>query len=71
MKVLSMTEVHEVIAKPNTVTIYDPPSGWRYGFPKQFLPEGLSVAATLVRDGYPKKDAEWAAQHTRYWEEKI
>lgn len=34
--------------------IYDPPSGWKYGFPKPYRPrKGESLAETLLRDGYP------------------
>jgi len=53
-------------------TIYDPPSGWMHGFPRQFLPEsGESLEDTLIRDGYPRKDAGWASEHTRFWETEI
>lgn len=46
---------------------YDPPSGWMYGFPKVYAPrEGEAVAETLVRDGYPVKEAAWAAKYTRF-----
>jgi hypothetical protein len=52
--------------------IYDPPSGWMYGFPKQYMPlDGESFVETLVRDGYPIKDAEWAQHHTRFWGQPI
>lgn len=34
--------------------MYDPPSGWRYGFPRPYKPlPGESLADTLRRDGYP------------------
>ena len=34
--------------------VYDPPEGWRYGFPKLYRPlEGESLRDTLIRDGYP------------------
>lgn len=39
------------------VQVYDPPGGWRYGFPKIYKPvKGESLAATLARDGYPAKE---------------
>ena len=39
--------------------VYDPPSGWKYGFPKPYQPkEGESLAETLLRDGYPAKELE-------------
>ena len=46
---------------------YDPPQGWRYGFPKPYRPlEGETFVETLIRDGYPAADAEWASVHTRF-----
>lgn len=49
---------------------YDPPSGWMYGFPKAW-PEGLkptqeNVKKQLILDGYPAKDATFAAKHCRF-----
>ena len=40
--------------------LYDPPSGWMYGFPKPYKPlkdkDGIDedIAETLKRDGYPE-----------------
>lgn len=52
----------------NDSTFYDPPSGWRYGFPKPYKPltpdEPLHV--TLLRDGYPEEDIDFATQHCRF-----
>lgn len=46
---------------------YDPPSGWRYGFPRPYLPkEGESLRDTLIRDGYPEKDADFACKYCRF-----
>jgi hypothetical protein len=43
---------------------YDPPSGWNYGFPKPFNPlPDESLVETLIRDGYPAKDAVFGAKH--------
>jgi dUTP pyrophosphatase len=54
--------------KEKSITMYDPPEGWKYGFPKQYLPkDGETVKDTLIRDGYPEKDAEFAGQHSRFW----
>lgn len=51
------------------VVIYDPPSGWMYGFPREYHPETAftPLKETLIKDGYPEKDAEMAAKHTRFW----
>jgi hypothetical protein len=50
-------------------TIYDPPSGWTCGFPREYKPlPGESLADTLRRDHYPEKlDPDFAAKHTRFW----
>jgi hypothetical protein len=52
------------------ITIYDPPSGWQYGFPRQYKPlEGESIEQTLLREGYPQKEIDWgAAKYCRFWE---
>ena len=50
-------------------TIYDPPEGWRWGFPKPYKPlTGESFRDTLKRDGYPESLMEVAEMATRFWE---
>lgn len=47
--------------------IYDPPSGWRYGFPRPYNPlPNESLKDTLIRDGYPEKEAEFGAKYCRF-----
>ncbi len=47
--------------------LYDPPSGWRFGFPKPYRPMAdEALEDTLVRDGYPKSSAEFGAKHCRF-----
>jgi len=42
---------------PKRQLLYDPPSGWLYGFPKPYRPlPGESIEETLRRDGYPEKE---------------
>ncbi|RJF90645.1 hypothetical protein [Sphingomonas cavernae] len=36
-----------------TVTMIDPPEGWRYGFPKAMPADVTDVPAWLVSEGYP------------------
>jgi len=54
------------------MTIYDPPAGWRYGFPREYKPlPNETLAQTLLRDGYPQKEIDWGgAEHVRFWEVK-
>lgn len=50
--------------------IYDPPSGWRYGFPKEYLPlPGETLRETLLRDGYPQHEIDALGDHLfcRFW----
>lgn len=48
--------------------MYDPPDGWRYGFPKPYRPlPGETFEDTLLRDGYPEKLITIALDHTRFW----
>lgn len=51
---------------------YDPPAGWRYGFPKEYMPvKGESLADTLRRDGYPQVEIDNGGdEYVRFWERK-
>lgn len=48
--------------------IYDPPSGWMYGFPKPYKPlDGETLEQTLLRDGYPQYEIDrGGAKHCRF-----
>jgi hypothetical protein len=48
--------------------LYDPPSGWRYGFPRPYeAVEGESLEQTLLRDGYPQLEIDnGGAKHCRF-----
>jgi len=57
------------------VTYVDPPSGWKYGFPKVMpddLPGNPTFREWLVREGYPKELIEDFGDsfHCSYWEEE-
>lgn len=59
--------------KMSKVTMCDPPSGWRYGFPKPLpkdLPDGESVIPWLLSEGYPQKEIDNCGDYfyCRYWE---
>jgi hypothetical protein len=48
----------------------DPPSGWRYGFPKLWDPEvNENCLEWLVAEGYPQKEIDKMGKHfyTRQW----
>ena len=48
--------------------LYDPPAGWRYGFPKPYKPlPGETLEQTLLRDGYPQHEIDNAgAKYCRF-----
>jgi len=53
------------------VMMIDPPSGWKYGFPKPF-PNGVeNYKEWLVANGYPQHEIDAYGDHfyCRYWEE--
>ena len=55
------------------VLMCDPPSGWKYGFPKP-LPAGRArgedIVPWLLSEGYPQKEIDNYGKHfyCRYWE---
>jgi hypothetical protein len=53
-------------------TIIDPPSGWKYGFPKP-IPEDRRKDSLvwLVEQGYPQSEIDALGEHfyCRYWEQ--
>ena len=54
------------------VIMMDPPGGWRYGFPKPYLPNrGENFIQWLIREGYPPDECEWAMKYMRSWEAEI
>lgn len=46
----------------------DPPSGWKYGFPRpyNFETDG-PLKDFLIKNGYPEKDATWASNNARFF----
>jgi len=55
------------------VLMCDPPSGWKYGFPKPLpadLPAGENIIPWLLSEGYPQKEIDACGEHfyCRYWE---
>ena len=60
------------------VTMVDPPSGWKFGFPK-VVPDNFEVLNWeqkkdwLVSEGYPRKLIDDLGNNfwSRYWQEEI
>lgn len=51
-------------------TIIDPPSGWKYGFPKPIPKKRLKdVKVWLVEQGYPQKEIDILGDYFyyRFW----
>ena len=59
--------------------MFDPPSGWMYGFPVKLktvsdfvdwekeIPSKEKLAELLKEHGYPEKDIPFALKHSRYY----
>jgi hypothetical protein len=59
-----------------TVIMCDPPSGWKYGFPKpipQDVWDDKTTLKWLLEEGYPQHEIDALGDHfhCRYWEEEI
>jgi hypothetical protein len=56
------------------VTMIDPPSGWRYGFPR-VLPEEAKdrTQEWMIEQGYPQFEIDKMKEHfyCRYWEAEV
>ena len=48
------------------VTMIDPPSGWRYGFPKAIPADVQNVYKWLVENGYPKDELDSYGEYFHY-----
>lgn len=56
----------------------DPPSGWKYGFPKP-VPDNYrymtweEVEEWLISEGYPEQEIERCGNHfyCRYWDQEV
>jgi len=53
--------------------IVDPPSGWRYGFPRAYdrVADGDDMMVWLVKEGYPQAEIDRMGDHfyVRQWAE--
>lgn len=49
-----------------TKYLIDPPSGWRYGFPKE-LPENVTdLRQWLIDNGYPETQVDFGMKYCRF-----
>ncbi len=48
----------------------DPPSGWKYGYPKLVENSMTVIIESLKKSGYTDKDIEFAYNNCRFWYEK-
>ena len=56
----------------NTLTMIDPPEGWKYGFPKTFdIKYNQNIKQWLLENGYPQHLIDQGmAKHCRFWEKQ-
>ncbi len=48
-------------------TMVDPPSGWKYGFPKEIPDDVEDFRQWLIDNGYPESEVDFGMKHCRYW----
>ena len=55
------------------VLLIDPPSGWKYGFPRPFdKKDDQTLGEWLVENGYPQSLIDQGmTRHCRYWETDV
>jgi len=55
------------------LSMIDPPSGWKYGFPRPFdIKIDQTVEEWLVEKGYPQSLVDQGmTRHCRYWESDV
>lgn len=59
------------------VLMCDPPSGWKYGFPKampqRFADDYKGFIEWLVKEGYPKSEIDKMGDYfyCKYWQEEV
>lgn len=55
------------------VQMIDPPSGWKYGFPKPLPEDVKDTCRWLVEQGYPQQEIDRFGDHfvCRQWEQEI
>lgn len=50
-------------------TFVDPPSGWRYGFPRKYSASvDGGLREFLIHHGYPEDDIDFALSYIRFFE---
>ena len=57
--------------KPELVTLIDPPSGWKYGFPKVLPdPRPADIEQWIRDEGYPQSEIDRGMlNYVRCWQE--
>jgi len=63
-------KVYKISETGHRIVMVDPPSGWKYGFPKP-LPKGVDYREWLLEQGYPEADIELAMKYSKCWEETV
>jgi hypothetical protein len=68
--------LNEDAKQMSKVLMCDPPSGWKYGFPKPIpedLPKGESIFPWLLSEGYPQSEIDACGDHfyCRYYETEV
>jgi len=59
--------------KTKKVKMIDPPSGWKYGFPKTLPEDVVDTKKWLVENGYPQTEIDACGENfwCRHWLKEI
>lgn len=60
-----------IFREKRVAMFFDPPSGWKYGFPCEWDHKKETLEELLKRKGYPEKDYDLARMYSRMWEEEV
>lgn len=68
--------VDDMMKETESVLMVDPPSGWRYGFPKPYFKNAVTdeneLKMWLLSEGYPQKEIDSCGKMfpVRYWQQR-
>ena len=65
--------INDWSVEEEVIRMIDPPSGWKYGFPKAVPDDVADTMKWLVENGYPQKEIDSCGEcfYCRHWHERV
>ena len=65
--------INDWYVEEEVIRMIDPPSGWKYGFPKELPDDIEDTMKWLVENGYPQKEIDACGErfYCRHWHERV